>query len=72
MSRMLGCYRPQIAKSEKIVIPGRVTEYISWSGLGNGCGWQSVRKNALCKPKHKSIERTGFGGTIKPGKDNCY
>lgn len=27
--------------------------------------------NALFKPKHKSIERTGFGGTIKPGKDKC-
>lgn len=27
--------------------------------------------NVLCKPKHKSMERPGFGGTKKPGKDKC-
>lgn len=25
----------------------------------------------MCKPKHKSMERPGFGGTKKPGKDKC-
>lgn len=28
--------------------------------------------NALCKPNQKSIEGTGFGGTIKPGKDKHH
>lgn len=27
--------------------------------------------NVLCKPKYKSMERPGFGGSKKPGKDKC-